>query len=243
MLEPLELRRAQERRLGAERRLSVGRVRSAVAAHVDREDVDERPVRDLAVHALEVVGLVADRRVLEERAPGARGEERHALLRVARVLEDLRGVPVVAHLVVVPERELRDLGVEAAHVLVEQVVEVVAAELVERLGDLRLGGSDEVAPHRAVVERQLGDERVVRVDRVARVDEEVRLEPPHRLVRAQTAARGVDPEALAHGVRAPGEAHASRGGGRRLDAAPGGDRLRLGGSGRARSGSDPARAG
>jgi hypothetical protein len=42
--------------------------------------------------------------------------------------------------VVVPDHDLRDLGVEAPQVLVLEVVEVVAAVLVERLGDLRLRG-------------------------------------------------------------------------------------------------------
>src|SRR3712207_9017834 len=37
-------------------------------------------------------------------------------------------VPVVTHLVVVPHRDLRYLRVEAAHVLVEQVVAVVAPD-------------------------------------------------------------------------------------------------------------------
>ena len=53
-------------------------------------------------------------------------------------------------------RELRDLGVEAPHVLVEQVVAVVAAELVERLGDLALLRRHEVPPDATVVERHLG---------------------------------------------------------------------------------------
>ena len=47
-------------------------------------------------------------------------------------------IPVVADFVVVPLDDLRHRGVEPAHVLVHQVVLMVAAELVERLGDLRL---------------------------------------------------------------------------------------------------------
>ena len=152
--------------------------------------------------------------MLEEGALRAGGEQRHALLGVARVFEHLGRVPVVQHLVVVPEHHLRDLGVEAPHVLVEQVVEVVAAELLERLGHLRLGRGDEVAPDRAVVERHLRRERVVGVDRVAAVDEHVGLEPPHRLVAAHAAAREVDAPALADRVRGPGEPHVARGGSR-----------------------------
>ena len=42
------------------------------------------------------------------------------------VVERLLRVPVVPHLVIVPQDDLRDLGVEAAHVLVEHVVEMIA---------------------------------------------------------------------------------------------------------------------
>ncbi len=44
--EPGHLRRAQERGLRALRRLRVRRIRPAVAAHVEREDLDERAERD-----------------------------------------------------------------------------------------------------------------------------------------------------------------------------------------------------
>ncbi len=37
---------------------------------------------------------------------------------------------------VVPEHKLRDLGVEPAHVVIEQVVDVVPTELVQRLSNL-----------------------------------------------------------------------------------------------------------
>ena len=153
--------------------------------------------------------------MLEE---GALARARRAAPRSSRCSAGPRarsvGYQLLQHLVVVPQHHLRHLGVEAPHVLVEQVVEVVAAELLERLGHLRLGGRHEVAPDRAVVERHLRGERAVRVDRVAAVDEHVRLEPPHRLVAAQAAARGVDAPALADGVRGPGEPHVARGGGR-----------------------------
>ena len=88
------------------------------------------------------------------RASRARRQQRHVLHRVARVVVHLARVPVVQHLVVVPLHDPRHLGVEARGVLVEQVVEVVAAELVEGLRHLRLRRRDEVAPHRAVVERR-----------------------------------------------------------------------------------------
>ena len=67
-------------------------------------------------------------------------------------LELLAWVPVVMDLVIVPYHERRDLGVEAADVRVEEVIGEGAAELVERLGDLRFRGRGEVLPEGAVGE-------------------------------------------------------------------------------------------
>ena len=135
------------------------------------------------------------------------GEDVDAALGVAGVLDDLAGVPVVEDLVVVPEDHLRDLGLEAAHVRVEAVVEVVPAELVEGLGHLRLGRGHEVAPHAAVVEHDLGREGIVPVDRVPQVHEEVRAGDAHRLVGGEPTPRLVDAPALPAGVGGEGEAH------------------------------------
>ena len=152
--------------------------------------------------------------MLEEGAARPGREQGHASLGVAGVLELLAGVPVVEDLVVVPDHHLRDLGLEAAHVLVQTVVEVVAAELVEGLGDLRLRGRDQVPPDRAVVERALGGERLVGVDRVAAVHEEVGGHAPHRLVEPHPAPRLVDAPPLPAGVGGEGEAHVGGPGGR-----------------------------
>ena len=94
---------------------------------------------------------------------------------------------------VVPLGEDRDGRVEGAHVAVAQVVAVRAAELGQRLGDLRLLVAHEVAPPLAVRQRDLGTDRVVRIDRVAAVDEEIR---------PCFAQGGVGPHAVAVGARA-----------------------------------------
>ena len=66
--------------------------------------------------------LRKDRRVIEERAPGARRDEADVLLAIARVeIEFLAGVPVVADLVIVPLREERDFRVAGAHVGIENM--------------------------------------------------------------------------------------------------------------------------
>ena len=64
-------------------------------------------------------------------------------------------------------------GVEPAHVLVEQVVTVIAAELVERLRDLALLWRHHVPPHAAIVQLHLRRERRVGIDGVAGMDEDV----------------------------------------------------------------------
>ena len=126
--------------------------------------------------------------------------------------------PVVGHLVVVPLDVLRDLGVESPDVLVHQVVAVVAAILLERLRDLRLGLGHEVLPRAAPGEVDLGLEGAVGVDHVAAVDEEVRLEAAHHLVEPHATPRGVDPPALTGGVPGPHERHVAAVHGRRPEA-------------------------
>ena len=209
-LQPRELRRPEDRGSPARRRAAGSAIGPAVGPHVEGEHLQQPTVGERAVDAFRLVGRVADRVVLEEGPLGPRREQGHALHLVPVVGQDLGGAPVVAHLVVVPEHDLRDLGVEAAHVLVEEVVEVVAPELVERLRDLALGGGDEVAPERTVVETSLGRERLVGVDRVPAVHEEVGRRLPHRLVGDEPALVGIDPPALAHGVGGPGQHTRSR---------------------------------
>jgi hypothetical protein len=94
-----------------------------------------------------VLGVNRDRRELEHRALGPAGQQRAALHRVAVVLQNALVKPVVGDLVVVPLDVLGDLGREAADVLVHQVVLVVAAELVEGLGDLGFLLGHDVLPH------------------------------------------------------------------------------------------------
>ena len=190
-----------------ERGLPVLAVLAPVAPHVDHEEVQVRAPADPAVHALALHRVGCERGEVEHRPLRPGREEPGTLDGVAGVLDHALVEPVVRHLVVVPLNILGHLGVEAPDVLVGQVVAVVAAELLERLGDLRLLLGDEVLPRAAAGEVDLGLEGVVRVDHVAAVHEEVRVEAAHHLVEAHTARLGVDPPALARGVAGPHERH------------------------------------
>jgi hypothetical protein len=70
--------------------------------------------------------------------------------------ERLARPPIVEHLVVVPLRDGRDLGIEREQVLVEQIVFPVAAVVVEGLGYVGLFLGHEVPPDLAVGELHLG---------------------------------------------------------------------------------------
>ena len=197
-LEPGELRGPEER---ASPRSPAAAVRPAIAAHVEHEHVEQRPVGDLAIDAAALGGELARRRELVERAAAARRERRDVGIADA---QRHAGPPVVGDLVVVPLREHRDLGVEGAQIMVEQVVFVVAAEVGERLGDARLFFRHDVAPDLAVRELLLRSERAFGIDVVAAVDEEIRPVAPHRRIGAHAAARRIDPPAAA-GVARPDE--------------------------------------
>jgi hypothetical protein len=107
--------------------------------------------------------------------------------------------------VVVPLVDLGDLGREALVVLVEQVVGVLAAVLLEGLGDLRLLLGDHVVPDPAVGQRHRLDQRPVGVHGVAAVQQEVGAAPAHRLEEREAAVRGIDAPALADHVARPDE--------------------------------------
>jgi hypothetical protein len=205
---------AEVARLVVDRALAVVAVRAAVAAHVDHEHVQQRAVGDAAVDTLVLLlRMPAHRRVLEERACAARGEQRHVLLGVALVgREVLARRPVVRDLVVVPLPDLHHLAAEAAEVRVELVVAMGAAELLQRLRDLALlFGEHAVAPGAAVGELDLGEDRPVGIDGVAAVDEEVGVALAHRLVDLHAAEVVADAPALADRVARPQEAHVARG--------------------------------
>ncbi len=99
------------------------------------------------------------------------------------------------------------LGVEPAKVLVEQVVAEVAAELGERLGDLRLLLGRDVPPGAAVGQGRGRGDRTVGVDVVAAAQEEVGVELPHRVVDPVAAEVRVDAPALPRQVPRPQEPH------------------------------------
>src|SRR5262245_56528580 len=107
---------------------------------------------------------------------------------------------------VVPLPDLRHFGIELPDVFVEQVVAIAPAEFVERLGDLRDLGRDDVVPDLSLFgNRRLGD-RSVSVDVVAAVDEKKRTALTHRLVDLHPAEGWVDSPPLARRVSTPQEA-------------------------------------
>ncbi len=204
------MRASQEGSVGTALLLSVERVGSAIAAHVQYEHIELAAIRNVAIHTLGLGQVVPPhRRILEECARRACGQRLDALLRVA-IVEHLAVRPVVGHFVVVPLPDLRNFGAEALQVRVVAVVEVIAAEFLQRLGHLQFlrhdveegVGPDELAGRvrHAFLQRRVG------VDRVAGMQEEVRPRASHRFVDLHAAKAEIDPPALADGVARPDEA-------------------------------------
>jgi hypothetical protein len=208
LLQPGELCAAENAELRAQRgRLVVG-VGPAIAAQVDAEHFQQRAVGETIEDPFRVQGMAAHRQVFLEGAHAARRQQGHGSFAVAGVAVQAHlPVPVVGDLVVVPLGEHGHLGIEASQRLVHQVVAVLAAELVQGLGHLGLGGGGQVAPYAAVGQRHLGGDRAVRVDRVAGVDEEVGANAAHGVVDAHAAELRIDPPTLTGGIAAPDEAH------------------------------------
>src|SRR5262249_57891615 len=114
-------------------------------------------IGDLAMARASCGQRLALRHEFVEGAASARGQFEYALVGVAAPTERLARAPIVRDFVIVPLREQRHLGIEGEHILVEKVVFVIAAEVGERLGDLRFLLSDDVPPYLAV--RKLGSAR------------------------------------------------------------------------------------
>ena len=202
-------------------------VRTAIAAHVEPEHLEQGAVSKGAVDPPALERMLADRHVVEERLRRPRREQIDALdledglLGVAR--EVLVRVPVVQDLVIVPLHQHRHRRVEPAEVRIHQIVRVVPAELGQGLRDLRGRLSGEVLPDPAVRQRLFGRERAIGIDGIARMDEEGGLDLAHRLVDLHAAPVEIDAPALPRRVARPDEADVLAGCGRRPEAA--GDRL------------------
>ena len=106
---------------------------------------------------------------------------------------------------VVPLRQHRHLRIEGAHILVEQVVFVVAAKLREGFGDNGFVLRDDVPPDVAVRQFQFGLDRTVGIDVIATMNEEVRAVFQHGGVGSHAAAAGIDAPALPGGIARPDE--------------------------------------
>ncbi|MNM71030.1 hypothetical protein D3C81_826810 [compost metagenome] len=175
----------------------------AITAHVQYKNIEQRPVTKLAIDPPAAIGtLQTHRRIFKPGLACAAHQAVDIFVLVTRI-QLLARRPVVHHFVVVPLPDLRDLGVEATDVFVHQVVAIVAAILIEGLGDFALGLGGDVAPHTATFCDELFRDRTVGVNGVAAVDKKVWQTQAHCFVDAHAANVRVDAEALADGVAAP----------------------------------------
>src|SRR5688572_33066809 len=87
--------------------------------------------------------------------------------------------------------------------MIQQVVFVVSAEVVEGASNPRFLLGDEVLPNVAIRERDLRLDWAVGVDAVAAMNEEIRAVLQHRGKAAHAAARFVNAPALPGGVARP----------------------------------------
>ena len=172
-LQPGELIGPDEIAVGPVSGLQVRTVGAAIAALVQHEDVEMRAVVEGAIDPARLDDAFAHRIHLVERARGARGEQRDVALLVGGG-KLFRRRPVVGDLVVVPLHEDRHLGVEGAHIVVEEIVLMRCAEFVERLGDLGLLRDRDVLPDLAVGQFHLGGNDAVGIDGVAGMEQEIR---------------------------------------------------------------------
>ncbi len=179
--------------------------RIAVAAHVDQEHVEQRPISDFAIDAAGLSGDRPDRHEFEKRAARTRHQARSAVRVVTGRVDAADRRPVVGHFVIVPLREHCHLRVEGAQVLVEQVVFIVAAKLCDAVCDLGFLRRHDIAPNVAVRQLQFRRHRAVGVDVIAGMNEEVRTVFQHGPVGAHAAAGGIDAPALACGIAGPDE--------------------------------------
>src|SRR4029079_452777 len=125
---------------------------AAIAAHVEHEHIKQGAVGDFTVDAAGLSLRGSYRHVLVKSAGGACRQQQGIFFHVFFALmlgarQWFARPPVVGYLVIVPWREHRNLCVERAQILVEQIVFVVAAKLSERFGRFRLVLGDDVLPH------------------------------------------------------------------------------------------------
>ena len=141
-----------------------GRIRRAIAAHVDREDLEQRAViisADMrSASQAWRIGLYS------KNARFARAARSATLSRCSAGRRAARSDTSCSRPRDRPTAPERHIGVELPHICIEQVVRKRPAELLERLRNLRLRRRDHILPNRPVIERHSAN-RVVRIDRVA----------------------------------------------------------------------------
>ena len=209
--QPIQLRLAQNLRLGGDLILHPFAVGAAIAAQIKEEDVQQRTIGDLAIDAAGFGGRIADRGHFMEGALGAGGQQGDGFFGIAVIAgQVLAGRPVVDDLVVVPLKQRRHHGRHGLRVLIHLVVFPAAAEFVQRLGDLAdLIGQHGVAPD-AALDLDLVLHRAVGIDGVAGMDEKIGLMRGHGGIGAHALV--IDAPTLTGGIARPDEPDVAAGG-------------------------------
>ena len=200
-LQPGQLRGTQDEAVAAVVALVPGGI--AVAAHIDQKHIEQRSISDLAIDTPLLRRRGADRHEFMKGAAGALDQSGVAILGITGVVDGADRRPVIGHLVVVPLRQHRHLRVEGAQIVVEQVVFVIATELLEAVRDHGFFLGYDVPPDAAIRQFQLRRHRTIGVDVIAGVDEEIRTVVEHGFVGPHAAARGIDAPALPRGIARP----------------------------------------
>ena len=149
-------------------------------------------------------------RVLKEGLAGAVGQllgelESIVVLAILARAQTLLRIPVVGRFVVVPGSDQGDGSMERQDVLIEQVVEVIATEVIERGRRFGFGFGGDVFPDRAIMESQFRWDRVVGIDHIPAVHKEIGSKFFDRRVDLHPAPFEIDTESLARCVSRPSE--------------------------------------
>ncbi len=200
-LQPGQLGGTQDEAVAAVVTLVPGRI--AVAAHVDQENIEQRPVSYPAIDAPLLLGNGADRHEFEKRLACARHQSGGAVFGVTGLVGTADRRPVVGHFMVVPLRQHRHLRMKGAQIVIEQIVSIISAKLRQAVRDRGFLLGHDIPPGFPVRQFQLSGHRTVGVDVIAAMDEKVGAVFEHGLVGSHATASGIDAPALARGITRP----------------------------------------